>query len=121
MILRRTLATVLLFAAVAAYAGTEGTFRGTIVEPSKKSTSDSGWIYVQGHNQMLRRVLATKAKIIFAQEVPLELRNSNPAELLVSGTEVRVTAEQDSSGEWQAKTIEILRLPRHPTAAAAKI
>lgn len=116
----RTLALV-LFAALAAYAGTEGTFRGTIVEPSKKSDSDQGWIYVQGRNQMLRRVSTAQAKIVFSQEVPLELRGSRPTELLVAGTEVRVTAEQDSSGEWRAKIIEILRLPAHPTAAAAKI
>jgi hypothetical protein len=34
-------------------------------------------------------------------------------ECLTPGQEIQVTAEQDSSGEWRAKRIEILKLATH--------
>lgn len=95
--------------AAAAFAGMTGTFRGTIVDPANKSASDRGWIYVQGRNQMLRRVQIADAKVTYAPEIPAAMKTLNPATALIDGTEVRVTATQDGSGEWRATTVEILK------------
>jgi hypothetical protein len=103
------LAVALLFGVAAVMAGMTGTFRGTIVDPGTKSSADRGWIYVQGRNQMLRRVQIADAKVIYAPEVPAALKATNPATALTDGAEVRVTAAQDGSGEWRATTVEILK------------
>ncbi len=90
-----------------------GIFRGFVVE-APPSEARSGWIYVNSPNGMMRRVKVSKARVYYAQTVPLALRQERPAKSLVSGTEIRVTAEQDGDGEWNASEIEILRLRRRP-------
>jgi len=85
-----------------------GSFRGTIVEAPQSSPGKS-WIYVQGRNGAARRVEISRAKVIYDEDVPAANRASNPADALVPGAEVRVTAEQGSDGEWWASTVEILK------------
>ncbi|HZP22677.1 MAG TPA: hypothetical protein VFB04_04475 [Terriglobales bacterium] len=89
-------------------AGTPGSFRGTIVEASH-AAHDNSWIYVQGRNGTARRVDISDARILYDEDVPAAVRRANPAEALIAGAEVRVTAEQGSDGEWKASRIEILR------------
>jgi hypothetical protein len=117
----RILLIAIAFVAALASAGTPGTFLGTIVRASAGS-ADQNWVYVQGRNQMVRRVSVTGAKVIYGHDVPAGLRDGHPAAALIEGAEVRVTAEQDSAGEWRASLIEILRLPpQRPRPATAKL
>ena len=104
---RLTVVIVLTYAS--AFAAMTGTFRGTIVDPGTKSSADQGWIYVQGRNQMVRRVQVADAQVVYAPEFPVPLRSAKPASALTDGTEVRVTAAQDGKGEWRATTVEILK------------
>jgi hypothetical protein len=85
---------------------TPGSFRGTIVDNPNAS---KGWIYVQGRNGTARRVEVSHAKIEYDEDVPAAERNSKAEEALVPGSEVRVTAEQGSDGEWHAERVEILK------------
>ena len=105
----KRLALIWFLGAAAALAGMTGTFRGTIVDPGTKSSADRGWIYVQGRNQMLRRVQVADAKIVYASDVPAAMKAAKAASALIDGAEVRVTAAQDGSGEWRATTVEILK------------
>jgi hypothetical protein len=95
-----------------AWAGAPGTFRGTVVEPLERSASDDGWVYVEGRNQMVRRVEVHNAAVIFADEIPRAQRTGTPEAWLIAGTEIRVTAVQGSDGEWHATRVEILKLPK---------
>ena len=100
-------------------AGTPGTFRGKIIEapPGKEH---QGWLYIQGRNKLLRRVAVENAAVVYADGVPSPQREKVPADALVEGAEVRVTAEQDEAGEWRALRIEILKPPaRRSTRATA--
>lgn len=85
---------------------TPGSFRGTVVDNPNAGT---GWIYVQGRNGTARRVEISRAKIEYDEDVPADERNSKPEDALVPGSEVRVTAEQGSDGEWHATEVEILK------------
>ena len=97
----------LMAASILLNAGTPGSFRGTIVDgPS----AEKGWIYIQGRNGMARRVDISHAQVSYDEEVPAAQRRSKPEEALVVGTEVRVTAEQGSDGEWRASEVEILKV-----------
>jgi hypothetical protein len=121
MRVRRLSAAVFLVATLG-FAEALGTFRGTIVDPPQKSAKDKGWIYVQGRNQMLRRVSVAQAKVVYGPDVPLPLRHPQPAAALADGTEVRVTATQDVSGEWRATEVEILKLaPEQTRFSRAKL
>ncbi|HYY69753.1 MAG TPA: hypothetical protein VE734_08470 [Terriglobales bacterium] len=90
-------------------AGTPGIFQGQVYRDQNTSP---GWIFVQGRNGMLRRVEVSRARVIYAASVPAADRAKNPTMDLVQGAEVRVTAEQDGTGEWRASRIEIVRLSR---------
>src|SRR5437868_14743815 len=98
---------LLLAASSFIFAGTPGTFRGTLVEASDGSGS-CGCIYVQGRNGLIRRVQTTGAQVVYAEEFPAAERKKQPATALVKGAEVRVEAEPDKDGEWRAQRIEIL-------------
>jgi len=89
---------------------TDGMFQGKVVEPPANQPAASGWIYVEGRNHALRRVEVSHAAIGFGSEVPSDERRKCGMECLIPGQEIRVIAEQDSSGEWRAKKIEILKL-----------
>jgi hypothetical protein len=101
-------------------AGTPGTFRGKIIQapPGKEH---QGWLYVQGRNKLLRRVAVENAAVVYSDGVPSSQREKVPAHALVEGAEVRVTAEQDESGEWRALRIEILKPPARSASRATAI
>jgi hypothetical protein len=103
--LLRALAFLLL--ATIASAGTPGTFRGILGEVADRQP---GWMYVRGHNDTLRVVYVRQAAIYYDDNIPPSRRHRIPARALTPGTEVRVTAEQDDSGDWRATEIEILKL-----------
>src|SRR5215831_17960060 len=85
---------------------TPGSFRGTIVD---NPNATKGWIYVQGRNGTARRVEVSHAKIEYDEDVPAAERNAKPEDALIPGSEVRITAEQESDGEWHAERVEILK------------
>jgi hypothetical protein len=98
----------MLFASLYASAA-DGTFIGKVVDPPANAPVTPGWIFVQGRNNMLRRVEVAHAVILFGEDVPVSQRRKCNAECLTPGQEVRVTAHQDTAGEWQAKQVEILK------------
>lgn len=103
-------------------AATDGTFVGRIVDPSPEQSQPPGWIFVQGRNHMVRRVEISHATIVFGQEIPVGQRRKCGPECLEAGQEIRVIAAQDSSGEWRAKRVEILRLAGgRPRDSASKL
>ncbi len=89
-------------------AGTLGSFRGTIVE-NPDSSAYNNWIYVQSRNGTARRVDISRAHISYDEDVPAAERSAPPSDALKPGTEVRITAEQGSDGEWKASRVEILK------------
>ena len=105
----RCLLTLVLLIALNLFA-TDGMFQGKVVDPPASQPATSGWIYVEGRNHALRRVEVSHAAIVFGSEVPINQRRKCGVECLIPGQEIRVIAEQDSSGEWRAKRIEILKL-----------
>ncbi len=104
---------VCLFCAEMLSASAAGIFRGFVVD-APKAEARAGWIYVNSPNGMMRRVKVSKARVFYSRAVPLSSRNAQPSKSLVNGTEIRVTAEQDGDGEWNASEIEILRLKHRP-------
>jgi hypothetical protein len=96
--------------------GIRASFRGVVVKPTIASRSDDGWVYVQGRNQLLRRVHVAGANIIYSPSVSASERKQHSASALAAGADVRVTAKQDGRGEWQALTIEVLGY-HHPEPA----
>lgn len=104
-----TLLVLALMAPVGAF-GVDGMFQGRVVNPPVTAPAKPGWIFVQGRNHMLRRVEVAHAVIVFGAEVPASQQHSCRMECLEVGQEVRVIAEQDASGEWRAKRVEILQL-----------
>jgi hypothetical protein len=99
-------------------AGTAGSFRGVIVRPPD-GEKNQGWIYVQGRNGNLRRAEVSHAQIVYGSGVPVRLRDKDPVQSLIEGTEVRVTAEQDGDGEWRATYIQILKVRSRPKSQPA--
>ncbi|HEY6971369.1 MAG TPA: hypothetical protein VJA94_19325 [Candidatus Angelobacter sp.] len=110
--LRRVSAVLVFLACLSAWA-IDGTFQGRVVDPPTSHPLVRGWIYVQGPNHTLRRVEVSHAAIVFGESVPVSQRHKCTMECLSAGQEVRVTAEQDRSGEWRAKRIEILKLTQN--------
>ncbi len=88
---------------------TLGIFRGKLVEPPPEQDR-AGWIFVQSPKGMLRQVEISKARILYADDVPQAGRSESPRADLVPGTEVLITAEQDTAGEWRATEVQILNL-----------
>ena len=97
---------------------TAGSFRGTVVEGDQGSPRQ-GWLYVRGRNGSIRSVDISRAAIDYDDELPADRRKSSPREQLVVGAEVRVTAEQDSDGEWRASRVEIIKPAPARTAGLA--
>jgi hypothetical protein len=91
----------------------DGTFQGRVIDPPTNQPQLYGWIYVQGRNHTLRRVEVSHAAIVFGENVPVSQHRKCSMECLTAGQVIRVTAEQDHSGEWRAKRIEILKLTSH--------
>jgi hypothetical protein len=88
----------------------DGTFQGKVVSAPQASDARPGWIFVEGHNHLLRRVDVSHAVVIFAPGVVPGRQGKCDWECITAGQEVKVTAGQDSSGEWRAKRVEILRM-----------
>jgi hypothetical protein len=88
------------------FAGTPGTFRGTVVEAPKGD--ESAWIYLLGRNGQVRRVDISHSEVTYAELLPEEDRRTPPKDTLIAGAQLRVTAEQDDDGEWRAIHVEIL-------------
>ena len=105
----RAIAVLFVLLAICAWA-TEGTFRGQVVDPPANQPSGQGWIYIEGGNRMMRRVDVSHASIVYGEAVPRNQKHKCGPSCLEPGQEVLVTAEQDSSGEWRAKRVEIMRL-----------
>jgi hypothetical protein len=104
-----SLAFAMLFAVPSVFAA-DGTFIGKVVDPPANAPVATGWIFIQSRNNMLRRVEVSHAEILFGEDVPVDQRHKCTSKCLSPGQEVRVTAHQDSSGEWQAKRVEILKI-----------
>jgi hypothetical protein len=98
----------------------DGTFTGKVIDPPLNQPVMVGWIFVQGRNRMLRRVEVSHAVVVFGEEVPVHQRRKCNSECLSAGQEVRITAQQDSAGEWRAKRVEILRLATQVAGIHAK-
>ena len=110
-----SLAFGLLLSSPAAFA-VDGTFRGKIADPPASEPAVKGWIFVEGRNQMLRRVEVAHAEIVYGEEVPASSQRHNcNSDCLIKGQEVRITAHQDASGEWRAKRVEILKITTQTT------
>jgi hypothetical protein len=90
--------------------GAEGIFQGTVVDPPPDQPASPGWIFVEGGNHLLRKVEVAHAVVVFGPQVPPSHKRKCGPECLAAGQEVRVTAEQDASGEWRARQVEILRI-----------
>jgi len=86
----------------------DGTFQGTVIKTPSQMEAVPGWIFVQGRNHLLRRVEVAHAVIFLGRQTDRRHRSCN-LECLTVGQEIRITAVQDSSGEWRAKRVEILR------------
>jgi hypothetical protein len=101
--------TVLAFLLVAStmWADTPGTFRGVVIHGPDITP---GWMYMKGANGQVRRVGISRAQVVYSEAVPVSERQKMPALSIDTGTEVRVTAQQDKNGEWRATRIEILSL-----------
>jgi hypothetical protein len=99
-----------LFLSLAPGYSVDGRFQGKVVAAAAEAPVVPGWIYVQGRNHLLRRVEVAQAKIVFSSAIPEKQRGAANPGRLVAGTEVLVTAQQDRSGEWHAKRVEILKL-----------
>ena len=89
-------------------AGTLGVFHGDVVQSPNQHRE--GWIFVQSAKGMLRQVEVSHAQVSYAEEVPANQRAKTPFADLVPGSEVTVTAEQDGTGEWHAREVEIVRV-----------
>ena|GEM_PF-1917661 len=108
---RRVTAVLLLLLSLSAISwAIDGTFQGRVIDPPWGQPLVQGWIFVQGRNHMLRRVEISHAKVVFSESVPIIEHRKCGMECITAGQEIRVTAEQDGSGEWRAKRVEILKL-----------
>jgi hypothetical protein len=103
-----SLAAVLLISALL-WADTPGTFRGVVIHGPE---IEPGWMYLKSANGQVRRVGISRAQVVYGEAVPAAERQKTPS--IASGTEVRVTAQQDKDGEWRATRIEILNLHAQP-------
>jgi hypothetical protein len=97
---------IVVLAAVMASA-TPGSFRGVLVANAE---SRPGWIYVQSRNEVLRLVRIDDAAVSYAEGVPADQRLPDARRSLLPGAEVRVLAESDRDGNWNAREVEIIRL-----------
>lgn len=96
-----------LFAALPLFA-TKGIFQGLVVQGTKREAGK--YIYVAGKTGYLRRVNIQRCHVRFGDAIPSSQRLQSAADSLRDNAEIRVTAEEDSHGEWIATDIVILKL-----------
>jgi hypothetical protein len=106
LVLNLCMVAILLFPSFAVAA--DGIFRGRVVDPPVNEPEHRGWIFVLGRNQLVRRVEVSQAIVLLPSSARAQ-RSCN-SKCIMPGQEVRVTARQDSAGEWRAKKVEILKL-----------
>jgi hypothetical protein len=91
-----------------ARAASPGTFRGEVVEPPQGERS-MGVLFLMGRDGNVRRVIVTRAAVVYAETVPTGDRVKPARRALIPGAEVRVTALVDAkSGEWTASKVEVI-------------
>jgi hypothetical protein len=91
-----------------ARAALPGTFRGEVVKPPQGERS-FGLLYLMGRDGNVRRVIVTRAAVVYAETVPTGDRVKPARRALIPGAEVRVTALVDAkSGEWTASRVEVI-------------
>jgi hypothetical protein len=116
----RTARLLMIFLLLAALAyATEGSFRGTLITPPDTEPTD-GWLYVKGRNGLVRKVEVSNAHVSYSEE-PSSTGKQTAADKLEPGTEVRVTAEQDSTGQWRASEVEVINLKPKPRVAQGRL
>ncbi len=98
---------MLLFVLPLGAANTPGVFRGVLVE-NPEGAPASGYLYLRSRNGNVRKVEMSKAVVAYDESVPKEQQTIAAAEALKPGADVRVTASQESDGEWHASRIDIL-------------
>ncbi|HWR15600.1 MAG TPA: hypothetical protein VN577_12280 [Terriglobales bacterium] len=106
--MRKTVLVALLFCCSVAFA-TDGSFTGQVVN-GPNLESGKKWVFVQGPKGPTRRVEISTAKVTYSAAVPKAKREAKPEDGVREGAEVRLTANQDKEGEWQASAIEILKV-----------
>ncbi len=111
LLLSWVLAVWLLLVVLMMWAGTPGVFQGEVVSAPHGQPSVN-WLYLRARRGAVRRVGLAAAKYHYADGVHAAVPAGPQA--LSPGATVRVEAEQDNGGEWQAKQVEILAPP--PTA-----
>jgi hypothetical protein len=89
------------------WANTPGIFRGIVIHGPDITP---GWMFLKGANGQVRKVGISRAQVVYTDGVPANERQKMAALSIVTGADVRVTAEQDKNGEWRATRIEILSL-----------
>ena len=87
---------------------TTGVFQGLVVQGTKREAGK--YIYVAGRTGYMRRVNIQRCRVRFGDTIPSSQRLQTAAESLRDNAEIRVTAEEDSHGEWVASEIVILKL-----------
>lgn len=95
-----------VFASLPLLAGS-GTFRGTVIDPPAGFVTGKV-LFVKSRNGVVRKVDVSSAAVVYGGSVPEASRDKKPASALKSGVDVRVTAEQGESGDWQATQVEIV-------------
>jgi hypothetical protein len=103
--------TVICLLSALGFAGVPGTFRGTVHEGADVKP---GWVYVEAINGNLRLVDVRRAHIHYSDpddddSTPAVPAPKHAAPKLITGTQVRVTAEQDKRGYWHASEVEVLQ------------
>jgi len=96
---------ILLFSSI--LPAVDGAFQGRVTSPPPGAKLTPGWIFVLGHNKALRRVEVIHARVVMAEETSHQ--RCHGIDCLTVGTEVRITASQDSDGEWHARVVEVLK------------
>jgi hypothetical protein len=108
LLLKVFLVTVFLFPS--SLLATDGIFRGRVVDPPVHEPQTQNWIFVQGRNQLVRRVEVAHATVVLPSAARAQRKRPCNFECIRPGQEVRVTARQDLAGEWRAKKVEIIKL-----------
>ena len=103
----KKLISFIVLMATVAYAAS-GSFVGQVVN-GPNADAGKKWVFVQSKKGATRKVEISSAKVVFDDDVPKKDRTAKPEDAIKEGAQVRVTASQDSSGEWKASEVEILR------------
>jgi hypothetical protein len=107
MAVKRLLSLFFLLGSSALFAA-NGSFTGQVVN-GPNLDSNKKWVYVQASKGAVRRVEISHAKVLYGDDVPQKEREPKAEDGVHEGSQVRVTAEQNGEGEWEASRVEILK------------